>query len=181
MAPWTCGVTHDAVCSEISTLPLAKLVGTGVERRDSECASQLQGVLSEETGHKPVTLPLQVQCVHRFVSHEPQPVPVTPVVYIPWFSPYLCSTLTITTPHPHCNTLQNCNNTVCLRSIVSCLTPHGYGACSYGKVWPGLTYTKPMENPSWWVIYWGPLGGCVSVVAHIVTHCQCKLLGMSHG
>ena len=36
---------------------------------------------------------VQVQCVHRFMSHNLQPVPVTPVAYILQFSPYLCSTL----------------------------------------------------------------------------------------
>ena len=40
--------THDAVCSGMGTLPLAKLAGTGVKRRDPECASQLQGMPSEE-------------------------------------------------------------------------------------------------------------------------------------
>ena len=45
----TRGATHDAVCSGMDTLPLAKPAGTGVKRRDSECASQLQGMPSEET------------------------------------------------------------------------------------------------------------------------------------
>ena len=41
----THGVMHDAVCSRMGTLPLAKLAGTGIKRRD---ASQLQGMPIEE-------------------------------------------------------------------------------------------------------------------------------------
>ena len=42
----------------------------------------LKSFANKTTGHKPVTLPLQVQCVHRCMSNELQPVPITLVVYI---------------------------------------------------------------------------------------------------